>query len=198
MSVMTGLTVRPATPDRWEDVVQVMGTRGDPSRCWCQFFHLRGRAMSESTPASNRDRLCMQIEQSKVAPGVLGYAGDDPVGWCQVVPKHDLARLLHSPNSAAPLDEPDPDDLWAITCFVVPPRHRRRGVAHELLDGAVAHAASHGAAAVEGYPVDVANRGRMASSEIYHGTLSLFLGAGFREIRRPSRTRVVVRRDLSG
>jgi hypothetical protein len=32
-----------ATAERWDDVVAVMGTCGDPSRCWCQWFRL-GRA----------------------------------------------------------------------------------------------------------------------------------------------------------
>ena len=193
---MTGLTVRPASTDRWDDVVQVMGTRGDPSRCWCQFFHLRSRDWSQATTQAKRERLAAEIEEADVAPGVLGYAGDDPVGWCQVAPKQDFDRLLHSPNSTTPRDEPDPAALWAITCFVVPPRHRRRGVAHELLEGAVSHAAAHGAAAVEGYPVDVTGRDRVSSADLYHGTLSQFLGAGFREIRRPSQNRVVVRRDV--
>jgi GNAT superfamily N-acetyltransferase len=193
---MAGLTVRPATPDRWDDVVRVMGTRGDPARCWCQYFHLRGRAWSEATPASLKQRLGAQIEAAKVPPGMLAYAADEPVGWCQVAPKPELARLLHSPSSAAPKGSDDPAVLWAITCFVVPPGQRRQGVTHELLAGAVRHAEAQGAAVVEGYPVDVAAKDRVSSAELYHGTLSLFLSAGFREVRRPSPPRVVVRRDL--
>jgi GNAT superfamily N-acetyltransferase len=193
---MASFAVRPATPERWDDVVRVMGTRGDPSRCWCQYFQLRGRAWSDTTPAANRERLGAQIARATVAPGVLAYVDGEPAGWCQVAPKQDLARLLHSPSSAAPKDSDDPTDLWAITCFVVPPRQRRKGVAHELLAGAVRHAERHGAAVVEGYPVDVAARDRVSSAELFHGTLSLFLGAGFHEVRRPSPTRVVVRRDV--
>lgn len=188
--------VRPATPDRWDDIVAVMGTRGDPSRCWCQYFHRRGRDWATATPASNRDRLCGQIGTATVPPGVLAYAEDAPVGWCQVAPKADFGRLLHSPVTSAPRDEPDPADLWAVTCFVVPPRHRRQGVATELLVGAVEHARRHGARLIEGYPVDVTARASVSSAELYHGTLALFLAAGFREIRRPSSARVVVRRPL--
>ncbi len=193
---MADLTVRPATPDRWDDVVRVMGTRGDPSRCWCQYFLLRGRAWSEVTSASLKERLGAQIEQARVAPGVLAYLAGEPVGWCQVAPKPEFARLLTSPNSAAPKGSDDPAGLWAITCFVVPPGQRRQGVTHELLAGAVRHAEAQGGAVVEGYPVDVAAKDRVSSAELYHGTLSLFLAAGFHEVRRPSPTRVVVRRDL--
>lgn len=37
------LEVRPAGPDSWDDVATVMGERGDPARCFCQYFRLRGR-----------------------------------------------------------------------------------------------------------------------------------------------------------
>ena len=194
---MTDWEIRPADPDRWADVVAVMGTRGEPSRCWCQFFHRRGRDWVAATPASNRERLCAQVRGEPVAPGVLAYDGDEPVGWCQVGPKSRFARLLHSPTSKAPADAPDPAGLWAVTYFVVPARRRRQGVASSLLRGAVEHARAHAAAAVEGYPVDVAARSQVTSAELYHGTLSLFLAAGFDEIRRPSPARAVVRRELT-
>src|SRR5262245_11480991 len=38
--------VRAAGPDTWPDVATVMGERGDPSRCQCQYFRLRGGAWS--------------------------------------------------------------------------------------------------------------------------------------------------------
>jgi GNAT superfamily N-acetyltransferase len=177
-------------------VAAVMGTRGDPSRCWCQFFHRRGRDWSTATAAANRRQLATQIDDADVPPGVVAYADDEPVGWCQVAPKAEFSRLLHSPTTAAPKDTSDPDRLWAVTCFVVRPAHRRHGVAHELLEGAVRHATDHGAKTIEAYPVDVMARSRVSSAELYHGTLTLFLEAGFREIRRPSATRVVVRRSV--
>ena len=198
MPGMASLRTRPADPDRWDDVVEVMGTRGDPSRCWCQFFQRRGRDWSTATTASNRERLCAQVRSSDIAPGVLAYADDEPVGWCQVGPKAGFTRLEHSPVTTPPADEPDPSDLWAVTCFVVRPRHRRHGVAAALLAAAIEHAERHGASAVEGYPVDPTARARVSSAELYHGTLSLFLGAGFHQVRRPGPSRVVVRRSGRG
>lgn len=190
---MAAVEVFPATPDRWDDVVKVMGTRGDPARCWCQYFHLRGREWSDATPASLRERLCQQVSSGEVAPGVLAYVDDGPVGWCQVGPKSAFARLATSTSSMPPAHEPDPDHLWSITCFVVTVGARRRGVARALLDGAVAHARAHGAAGVEAYAVDTDAKTSVSSAELYHGSLALFLGAGFVEVRRPSPSRVVVR-----
>jgi hypothetical protein len=48
-----------------------------------------------------------------------------------------------------------------------------------LLAAAVEHAVAHGAAVVEGYPVDPAQRPRAGPADLYHGTLKLFLSAGF-------------------
>jgi hypothetical protein len=48
-----------------------------------------------------------------------------------------------------------------------------------LLAVAVGHAVAHGAAVVEGYPVDPAQRPRAGPADLYHGTLKLFLSAGF-------------------
>jgi GNAT superfamily N-acetyltransferase len=186
------IEVRDATAQRWDDVAAVLGTRGDPARCWCQYFRLRGKAWQTATAASNREGLRTQILHDPVPPGVLAYAGDEPVGWCAIAPRSSYLRLAHSPVPSA---VPDEDGLWAVTCFVVRVGFRRTGVAGALLDGAVAFAERHRARAVEGYPVDVAVK-EASSAQLYHGALTLFLRAGFVELARPLPYRAVVRRTL--
>ena len=83
-----------------------------------------------------------------------------------------------------------------MTCFVVPVVKRRQGLAGELLEGAVELARSRGATTVEGYPVDVAAASSASAAELYHGTLSMFLSHGFREVARPSHRRATVRRRV--
>lgn len=74
------------------------------------------------------------------------------------------------------LDEDE--DPWSIVCFVVRGGFRKRGLMHELLDGAVEHARSSGAALVEGYPVDTGGR-RVDAISGYVGTVQLFEAHGF-------------------
>lgn len=186
--------VRPAGPDAWSDVVAVMDTPGDPRRCWCQWFHLRGKDWDIPT-ADKRGRLEEEVTRDSRPPGVLAYADDRPVGWARVGPKSAYARILAGTVSRAPADEPDPDGVWAVVCFVVPTAERGKGVATALLNGAVAFARAHGAAVLEGYPVDTDERAASASS-LYHGALSTFLRAGFVEVRRRTPSRPVVRLDL--
>jgi GNAT superfamily N-acetyltransferase len=185
----------PADSSRWDDVVTVMGTRGDPSWCWCQFFHLAGAAWSASSAPGRRSALQQQVCGAGPAPGVLAYREDRPLGWCQVGPKPSFARLRTARVSLAPREQPDPDALWAVTCFVVPVGQRRRGVASALLAGAIDLARAGGAVAVEGYPVQTGGA-RRSSADLYHGTASMFERAGFTAIRNPRPGRVVMRLAL--
>jgi GNAT superfamily N-acetyltransferase len=100
---------------------------------------------------------------------------------------------------ASPLLKRLPDDdrtdgaVWAVSCFVVRPEFRARGMTRALLDGAVEYARSAGARILEGYPVDVAAAVRVSTSRLYHGTLSTFVAAGFAEVARPRPDRPVMR-----
>jgi GNAT superfamily N-acetyltransferase len=186
------VSVHDATPDRWPDVEAVMATRGDPARCWCQYFRLRGAAWRESTRTSNRAGLRLQVESDR-PPGVLAYLDGAPVGWCGVAPRSAYPRLA---ASAVASSVEDADGVWAVVCFVVRVGQRRRGVAGPLLDGVVDLARRYGAGIVEGYPVDPAARESVSSSELYHGPLQVFRRAGFTEVARPYPGRAVVRRTL--
>jgi GNAT superfamily N-acetyltransferase len=185
------IDVRPATADRWDDVVAVMGTRGDPSRCWCQFFRLRGQDWRSATREINQEALRAQVCGEALPPGVLAYDGDDVVGWCAVAPKSAYPRILASRATGDRVD-----GVWSVICFVVRVGHRRKGVSLALLSGAVEFARAEGASVVEGYPVDTTARGSVSSAELYHGPLSLFEQSGFREVARPSPGRAVVLLEL--
>jgi GNAT superfamily N-acetyltransferase len=181
-----------ATADRWADLAELLGERGDPSRCWCQYYRGDGPYRHEAR-AENRAALCDQVAAATVPLGVLAYADDRPIGWCAVAPRRDYPRLAHMRAAQATTDEPG---LWSVTCFVVRVGHRRRGVAGGLLSAAVDFARRHGARTVEGYPVDPSVR-PTGSSGLFQGTLSLYLKAGFAPVARPSASRAVVRLALT-
>lgn len=184
--------VRPATPDSWQDVAAVMGERGDPSRCQCQYFRLRGRDWSDATRERNRRDLRAQVCDGEIPPGVLGYDDSgEPVGWCAIAPRTAYPRVLASPNWRT-----DHPDAWVITCFVVRVGHRRQGLAGELAADAIEFARSYGAPVVEGCAVDTTRADRVSAADLYRGPLPVFLGAGFTEIRRTNPRWVLVRRTV--
>ena len=48
------MRVEQAVARRWDDVVEVFGTRGDPSWCWCQFFVTTGEGYLKATDTNRR------------------------------------------------------------------------------------------------------------------------------------------------
>jgi GNAT superfamily N-acetyltransferase len=167
-------------------------------------------------PANGRGCVCMSYRDTRLdmpgriahmrdecsrepGPGVLVYVDGQAAGWCSVAPKSTYRRLLNS-RTIPHLDEQR--DPWAIVCFVVRAGFRRRGLMHELLDGAVEHAAAHGAELVEGYPAEP-EAGRLDAISGYVGTTALFEAHGFDRVQPTDAhsghaRRWLMRRELTG
>jgi GNAT superfamily N-acetyltransferase len=188
------IDIAPATPERWPDVVDLFerpGPRGGtpiPSGCWCQYWHLRGKAYSDGWGGGNRRRLEEQV-RSGAEPGLLASMGGEPMGWCRLGPRDSFERLQAS--KLRPPDEDD-DDAWAVVCFYVHPAAKRKGIATALLAAAREQAAARGAPVLEGYAV----RPGHANIDAYTGYRPMFEAAGFVPVREAGR-RTVMRLRLS-
>jgi GNAT superfamily N-acetyltransferase len=194
------IEVRPATADRWSDLVTVFGRRGeDPSWCWCQIFLRSERTTPPAgeVPPDNRDALYEEVTHAAVAPGLIAYVDGRPVGWTRVGLRSAFPGVLGNRSLARVLHEDDAG-VWWVTCFVVESRHRRTGIGSAMLRGAVEFAREHGAKAVEGHPVDVdaLKAARVAGSAVYTGTVAMFTAAGFVEVGRTYPSRPVMRLSL--
>ncbi|MFP3462323.1 GNAT family N-acetyltransferase [Arthrobacter globiformis] len=184
----------------WPAVEQLLGVRGEPSRCWCRFFALPGASFAATPAADRKAQLKDKFDGGGPAPGVLAYRGGSAVGWCAVEPRQCYPRILRSQvfKAAAAVDDDVSGigSVWSVSCFVVAPGHRRSGVAAALLAAAVGHARANGAAVVEAYPVDPAQRPKAGPADLYQGTLGLFLAADFRAVSDAIPGRAVVRLRL--
>lgn len=192
------LRVVPAADAPFTDVEAVFGTKGDPAHCWCQWYKIPGSDWRGIGDEALRDRLEAQLEAPGAGPGLLAYDGDTPVGWCAVEPRPALVRLPHSRTIAGGTPDPDFSDpgIWAVTCFVVPRAHRKRGVGRALAEAAVAFAREHGARVIEGYAVDPSTREKTPAAELFPGTVTMFENAGFTEVARPAPTRAIMQLRL--
>jgi GNAT superfamily N-acetyltransferase len=185
------LAIHPLTRDRWDDLVALFDRPGDPKGCWCMYYRVRSRDFEQLWGKGARAAFREVVEQGP-PPGLLAYRDGAPVGWCAVAPREAFPRVLRSPV-VRPID--DQPACWAIVCFYVERSGRRGRVAAALLEAAVAFAAEHGAAAVEGYPKDT-DGARKHANEMFVGSVSMFLEAGFQEVGRRSQLRPIMRRTL--
>ena len=180
------LSFKPLTPDLMDDLKIVLrGSWG--SSCWCMFPRVSGPQWNKlpgEGSGANRRRIAMrELTRRPIAPGLLAYRGEDPVGWAAVAPREELTRVEKS--RATP--RVDDEDVWVIPCVTVRTEARGQGVAVALVCAAAQYAFEHGAPAVEAYPR--AGYERTGADNIFFGTEPIFERAGFQTVRGPIPTR---------
>lgn len=175
------IEVHPATADRFEDVAALLRPkREDAPSCWCLAFRLSSGEFNSLTAAQRPERV-RALCAGDPSPGVVAYLEGQPVGWCGVGPRSAMERLVRSRTI------PKIDDLpvFSVVCFVVKAGHRRQGIGHALLAGAIDYARSRGAPALESYPVDP-DGSRISPTLAFVGTTGMFERAGFERILETS------------
>jgi ribosomal protein S18 acetylase RimI-like enzyme len=190
-SIVSGLEVVPATAERFDDVVAILG-----EGCLCQYWRMTSAEYSRAGLQDRLEALRAQLAETPPA-GMLAYAEDVPAGWLGFGPRPRVGRLVRSRTIPAVDDLP----VWAIYCFTVRVGYRRRGIARALLDGLIDYAREQGAPALEAYPVDTGGA-RIHGTAAYVGTIGMFERAGFRRVvetaaRSDHKPRWLMRLELS-
>jgi GNAT superfamily N-acetyltransferase len=182
-----GLRIVPANAAAWDDLQSILtGTAG---RCQCERQRLGDGDWWHMSVEERRDLFrsevgCDDPRQSETI-GLVAYLGSDAVAWCAVDRRGVYGRLRGSSVPWAGREESkDDDSVWAIACLIVRPGFRGRGLTHPLV-----------AAAVEGYPM-LTGGGTVSWGEMNVGSVGAFTAAGFREVSRPTKRRVVMRLEL--
>jgi GNAT superfamily N-acetyltransferase len=181
------LSFFPLVPERWADFEDLFGERGACGGCWCMLWRRPRSEFDAGKGDGNRGAMKALVE-SGTTPGILAYSGGKPVGWCSVAPREELQGLGRSRI----LKAVDATPVWSVSCLFVRKSHRGRGVSVELLRAAGCFVAERGGSVVEGYPVEP-REGAVPAAFAWTGLASAFLKAGFREHRRASETRPIMR-----
>lgn len=187
------------TPDRFDDFADVVNPHRRASHCWCLSHRLRLKEIEQLGGGGEhgREQAARALCERDDPPGVVAYRDGVPVGWCNVGPRAEIPRLVHS-TKIRPVDDLP---VWSIVCVVVRGGHRKQGVAGQVIEGAVDYAASRGAPAVEAYPVDPGDA-RMDTTMAFVGTRTMFERAGFEVVGQTDAmaskmARLVMRKELS-
>lgn len=184
------VTVRPLTPDLWPALADLLGGEGAAGRCWCIYWRI-GPAYRQRPADDNRNAFRAVVNEGP-SPGLLAFAGDLPVGWCQVTPRHAIPAI-HRMWRLRPVDEFSDDALmWSISCLYVRKGYRKQGITAALVAGAVEAARRAGAPAIEAYPFDAS----VSPSTTGSGYASTFQRAGFITVARRVPARPIMRLRL--
>ena len=181
------LVCHPLTPDRWPDFELLFGARGACGGCWCAYWRRPRSEFNAHKGAGNR-RYMLKVVEAGPPPGILGYLGGEPVGWCAVAPREGYPALGRS-RILQPVDD---TPVWSVSCLFVRKDHRRKGLSVRLLKAAVKHVATQGGTTVEAYPVEPKSND-MPPAFAWTGLASAYRAAGFTEVARRSATRPIVR-----
>ena len=171
---------------RWDDFASLMARTG----CVCVVYR------NSSLDAPGRLEHMRNLCEREPGPGVLAFVDGAVAGWCSIAPKCTYRALVNSRT----IPHLDDAEAWSAVCFRVGVGFRRRGLMHDLLDGALDHARASGAVVIEGYPVDPEGD-RVDQSAAYVGTVDLFEAHGFERVlqtagRSGGKRRWLVRRRL--
>jgi len=172
MSTSPVLRIEPLTEPRMKDFAEVVNPHHRDKHCWCLSHRLSAQEIRERGGDDRYEAMC-SLSRERIAPGVIAYLEDQPVGWCSISPRDQIPKL-HASKLIRPVDEVA---VWSIICMVVRSGFRRRGVNRQMVLGALDYAKDLGAPGVEAYPVDP--EGRMDLTMAFVGTRKMFEEVGF-------------------
>lgn len=181
---MSGFVVERFGP---EHVTAFRALHGTAGWCFCVAWWVgTWDGWGQRTAGENR-ALRDRLTESGIFDGYLAFDRDEPVGWCQVLPRDRLLKIRRQFHL-----EPD-DGTWAIGCFFIPPVHRRRGIARRMLAAVLADLPERGARRVEAYPKRVPGGD---AGDLWNGPEALFRANGFVTLKDDP-VRPVLARELS-
>jgi GNAT superfamily N-acetyltransferase len=196
-------TTKELSQKTWADFESLFSRGNGWDFCWCMHFH-RSRLSpgsdklrrAERSVRNRRDKRAL-VETGR-SHGILVYADNEPIGWCQYGPSEELPRIDESRHYRE-LGRDNSTKLWRITCFVVDKRYRRREVATVALKAALDAIRKKGGGTVEAYPITQWRIGTFGNQST-NGTATMFEKVGFKTVapfgRTVHRTNVLMRATL--
>lgn len=186
------LTIRPLTPDTWDDFETVMGTNGGARGCWCMHWRLSIEEWMAGKGEGNKAAM-RGLAERRTPPGVVAYSDDAPIAWCAFGDRSDFPRMQRS-SLLKPVDD---EPVVSLTCLLIKKGHRGEGLCSELIVAVCGYLAETAETrTVEAYPVEPAEGRRAGADSAMTGIAGAFRAAGFTEIARPRSDRPVMRYSL--
>src|SRR5262245_47160211 len=85
------LTIRQLTPDLWPALEDLFGEKGACNGCWCMYGRI-GSAYRKR-PGEQNKAAFREVVMSGQPPGLLAFADELAIGWCQLTPRDAVPWL---------------------------------------------------------------------------------------------------------
>jgi len=158
--------------------------------CFCRYWHFEGDKnewLERTAQRPEENKLELERELAIKSPEALGVVAESAehglVGWLKLTRASNVSKAYQQRYyRSLPCFTGDREGVHLVGCVLVGPGHRKRGVAHALVAGALVVAERHGATAVEAFPRRALER--VADEELWMGPLSVFERLGFVAVHR--------------
>jgi GNAT superfamily N-acetyltransferase len=181
------LETHPLVPEHWADFEELFGENGAYGGCWCMWWRITRREFEQQHGQGNRDSMKAIVDSGEI-PGLLFYLEGKAVAWCSVAPREKYAALNRSPV----LKRLDKVPVWSLVCLFVGKEYRNQGLIQPLLQGAINYVRNQGGKVIEVYPT-LPKNDRLPPVSSFMGLPSMYAKAGFVEVARPSKSKLIMR-----
>lgn len=182
------INIKPLTPELADDFFDFFDNRAftdhaEWSCCYCTYFHFdreREKAVNKQVKEGTDLKTALrnasaEFIQNGTLQGYLVYDGSLVIGFVNANDKSAYRRLDEDQTASAFLREYSEGRIKAVTCFIIAPEYRSKGIATAVLQYICEDAKKAGYSAVEGYPRIYPKRFDFP----YHGPVRLYEKTGF-------------------
>ncbi len=184
---INNIIIKPLLTENWEDFETLFGPKGAYGGCWCMWWRIPRKQFEEGQGQKNHDAM-KAIVDSGTIPGLIAYKDNVPCGWCSVAPREHYSTIERSRVLARIDDQP----VWSLVCFFIDKNFRGEAMSEKLVLGAIEYVKSQGGKIIEAYPANI-HKKKMSPVSTYMGIPTILKKAGFKEISRPSKSKIIMR-----
>jgi GNAT superfamily N-acetyltransferase len=182
------LTFEPLTKNNWDKFVQLFGSRGACSNCWCMSFRRNKSDFMEGKQRDGNKNLMKKLVWENKPTGILGFYKEQAIAWCAFAPREVYVKIENSRVHKHIDDKP----VWSIPCFFIDKNFRRKGVSVAMLKAIINYAAEKKIPVIEAYPT-IPTQEKLPDIFAWIGLYKSFEKAGFEIADRTSKNRPMVR-----
>jgi GNAT superfamily N-acetyltransferase len=186
--IVNQLSFEPLSTQNWDKFVQLFGSRGACSNCWCMSFRRNKEDFMEGKQNDGNKNMMKKLVWENKPTGILGFYQGQAIAWCAFAPREVYVKIENSRVHKRIDDKP----VWSIPCFFIDKSYRRKGVSVAMLKAIINYAKQKNISVIEAYPT-IPTQDKLPDAFAWIGLYKSFKKAGFEIADHTSKSRPMVR-----